>query len=247
MISIRIMTYNINGCIGSDGSCDPERIAGIIEDKAPDIVALQDVNAAPGADQLKLLSERLGMHAYGQCRQSANAFLSYYPLTAIREFDLGDGGRCQLADLEKDGRNIHIFNVCLTTNASSRRQQIKTLLGPDLLSSQNISCPVLLLGDFADSWFGAGNLTLNFMLQGAGRPSFWGGTYPAKFPLFNRDRAYRQGELRILDSQIIRSFRCRHAAKHLPLILTIQMIDPRIYLRNKEPIKARSRMEVVHG
>ena len=173
--------------------------------------------------------------------------LSYYPLTGVREFDLGNGGLCQKADLEKDGRKIHIFNVRLTKGASSRRQQIKKLLGPDLLSSREISCPALILGDFADSWFGPGNMTLRFMLQGARRPVLWGGTYPAKFPVFNRDRAYLQGELRILDSQVIRSKRCRYAALHLPLILTIQMIDPRIYLRSKEPLKARGRMEIVHG
>jgi len=247
MISIRIMTYNINACVGSDGKCDPDRIAAIIEDKAPDIVALQDVDASPGSNQLSLLADKLGMYHYGQRRRHANAILSYYPLSAVREFDLGNGGLCQLADLEKDGRKIHIFNVRLTAGAADRRRQIKTLLGPDLLSSREISCPALVLGDFADSWFGAGNLTLNFMLQGARRPSFWGGTYPAKFPLFNRDRAYRQGELRILDSRVFRSSRCRHAALHLPLVVTIQMIDPRIYLRNKEPLKARGRMGIVHG
>ena len=247
MISIRIMTYNINGCVGRDGNCHPLRIGGIIEDKAPDVVALQDVDASRNAGQLDLLAEKLGMHAYGHRRTGANAILSYYPLTAVREFDLGGGGLCQKADLEKDGRKIHIFNVRLSDNASARRQQVKTLLGPDLLSSRDISCPVLLLGDFGDCWFGAGNLTLRFMLQGVRRPALWGGTYPAKFPLFNRDRAYLQGELRILDSQVIRSSRCRHASTHLPLILTLQMIDPRIYLRSEKPIKGRGRMEIVHG
>ena len=122
MISIRIMTYSINSCIGSDGRCDPERIAGIIEDKAPDIVALQNIDATPGTDQLKLLADKLGMYSYGQDRRHANALLSYYPLTAVRNFDLGDGGICQLADLEKDGRKIHIFNVRLTAGAANRRQ-----------------------------------------------------------------------------------------------------------------------------
>jgi len=247
MISIRIMTYNINGCIGSDGTCDPQRIADIIADNAPDIVALQDVDASPESGQLKFLADKLGMHAYGHPRRGANAFLSYYPLSGIQEFDLGHDALCQKADLDKDGKKIHIFNVCLTTRTSHRRQQIKDMLGPELLNSRQISCPVLLLGDFADSWFGAGNMTLKFMLQSARRPAYWGGTYPAKFPFFNRDRAYVQGEIRVLDSQVIRSTSCRHAAMHLPLILTIQMVDPRIYLRNKEPLKAGRRMEIVHG
>jgi len=249
MISIRIMTYNINGCRGGDGIYDPHRISSIIEDRAVDIVALQDIDASPQAGQLDLLAEELGMNAYGHRRQGANAFLSYYPLNGVREFDLGHGGICQKADLDKDGKKIHIFNVRLRSGARARKEQIKTLLGPDLLSSREISCPVLLLGDFADNWFGAGNLTLRFMLQGTGakRPVFWSGTYPAKFPLFNRDRAYVQGELRILDSKVIRSQRCRSAALHLPLILTLQMVDPRIYLRDKKPLPTGRRMEIVHG
>jgi len=241
------MTYNINGCRGNDGVCDPQRIADIIEDQAPDIVALQHVNASRDVDHLNLLAEKLGMRSYGHSREDANAFLSYYPLSGVREYSLGKDGVCQKADLDKDGQKIHIFNVRLTTRAAERREQIKTLLGPELLSSRDICCPVLLLGDFADNWIGAGNLTLKFMLQGAGRPSFWGGTFPAHFPVFNRDRAYVQGEVRILDSKVIRSKRCRQAALHLPLILTVRMADPRIYLRQKEPIKAARPMEVAHS
>jgi len=247
MISIRIMTYNINGCRGNDGVCDPQRISAIIEEAAPDIVALQDVDASADTDQLRILAEKLGMNSYGHSRSGENAFLSYYPLTGIQEFDLGHNGLCQKADLEKDGKKIHIFNVRLTASASRRRQQIRTLLGPELMSSREISCPVLLLGDFADSWLGAGNLTLKFMLQGAKRPAFWGGTYPANFPLFNRDRAYVQGDIRILDSQVIRTSRCRQAAHHLPLILTLQMADTRNYLLSKDRIKAGGRMEIVHS
>ena len=33
----RVMTYNVHGFVGTDGSCDPERVASAIEQSAPDI------------------------------------------------------------------------------------------------------------------------------------------------------------------------------------------------------------------
>lgn len=244
MISIRIMTYNINRCRGSDSICRPLRIQNAIAENAPDIVALQDVDI--DQDQLKFLADGLGMQSYGTSGSSANGFLSYYPLTGMQEFDLGHGGRCQKADLEKDGRRIHLFNVRLQGKGAQRRQQIASLLGADLLSSRMVHCPALIVGDFADRWWGAGNLSLKFMLQKIRRP-LWRGTYPARFPLFGCDRSYVQGDLRVLDADIILSGLCRQASTHLPLILTVQVTDPRIYLHSKEPIQAAGRLETAPG
>ena len=38
------MTYNTHGCVGTDGSCQPERIAEVIRRFSPDVVALQEVD-----------------------------------------------------------------------------------------------------------------------------------------------------------------------------------------------------------
>ena len=48
MISIRVMTYNVTNCTGTDGQCQPSRIAGVIGACAPDIVALQQINVQAG-------------------------------------------------------------------------------------------------------------------------------------------------------------------------------------------------------
>jgi endonuclease/exonuclease/phosphatase family metal-dependent hydrolase len=39
------MTYNVHGCVGTDGVHSPERIAEVIATYAPDIVALQELDA----------------------------------------------------------------------------------------------------------------------------------------------------------------------------------------------------------
>lgn len=228
MTTLRIMTYNIQGCRGADGRTDLERIGRVIGEGAPDIVALQEVDT--DNDQLGRLAERLGMRQYGFPGGGGNGFLSYYPLRGIQEFDLGDGGCCLRADADIQGKRLHIFNLRLDAHPARRRRQVASLLGPDLLGQASLACPTLVLGDFADLIWGAGNLHLTLMLRKARRP-LWSSTFPARFPLVGRDRAYLRGELRIVDSSIGRSSLARQASGHLPLILTVQITDPRTYLR----------------
>lgn len=242
MISIRIMTYNVTNCTGSDGRCQPSRIAGVIGKSAPDIVALQQIDVHAG--DLAHLADDLGMHAYAATETNGNALLSFHPLKAVRNHDLGGGGRCQRADLDHQGQRLHLFNVRLTTDPEKRKSQIKTLLGPDLLGSDSLICPTLVLGDFADFWLGFGHFDLNLGMQRVRKP-FFRATYPATLPLFGRDRAYIGRDLKVLDAKVLYS--AREASRHLPLILTLQAIDTLIYLRKRNKILVPGKMEAVHG
>lgn len=244
MHAIRIMTYQVNGCRGSDGRVDLERILDVIGEAAPDVVALQQVDADADHDQLGTLAKRLGMTWFGNRHRGANAFLSYYPLHGIREFSLGNEGRCLRADVDVLGKRLHLFNVYLSFHPQQRQEQVTSLLGPDLLGSSDLDCPTLILGDFGDYGWGAGNLNLALMLRKVRRP-IWCGTYPAKFPFFGRDRAYLKGDLRILETSILRRGMARQASTHLPLVLTVQVSDPRRFLRADD--LAPRRMETAPG
>jgi endonuclease/exonuclease/phosphatase family metal-dependent hydrolase len=242
--AIRIMTYQVNGCRGRDGRVDLERILEVIGEAAPDVVALQQVDADADRDQLGRLAGRLGMTWFGNRHRGANAFLSYYPLHGIREFSLGDDGLCLRADVDFLGKRLHLFNVYLPPGLRLRREQITSLLGPDLLGSNDLNCPTLVLGDFGDYGWGPGNLSLALMLRKVRRP-LWCGTFPAQFPVFGRDRAYLRGDLRILETSILRWGVARQASTHLPLVLTVQVRDPRRFLRADD--LAPRRMEAAPG
>ncbi len=224
------MTYNVQCCRGGDRRVDPERIARVIGESAPDIVALQDIDATAENDQLGALAECLRMRRYGLQRRGANAFLSHFPLRGIQEFELATGGCCLRADADVLNQRLHLFNLRLESAPMMRRRQIAALLGPDLLGSPSLACPTLVLGDFADLIWGAGNMSLTLVLRKARRP-LWNCTYPASFPLCGRDRAYLRGELRIVDAAVGRTPLARQASSHLPLTLTVQVNDPRSYLR----------------
>lgn len=240
MTTTRVMTYNVRRCRGHNGEVDPDRTLNVISAGAPDIVALQDIDE----DQLAYLARRLGMKNCGSPRQGGNAFLSYHALKGIREYDLGDGGCCLQADLELSGKRLHLFNVHLTFAPGRRHNQIAGLLGPDLLGNPKFVCPTLMLGDFADLLGWMANVSLSLSLHRAPR-LLWNATYPARFPLLGRDRAYLRGDLRVVDSRILHSSLSRQASSHLPLILTVQVVDPRTYLRVEK--MGRNRMEIAPG
>lgn len=239
----RIMTYNIQQCRGSDGRVNPDRILNVITDTAPDIVVLQELGAGH-ADILPYLAERLGLDAYRDATGGPLAYLSFYPLRGVQRFELGYGGQCLRADLDLGGKRLHLLNVCLDSFPRFRNHQVAQLLGPDLLGNPSLVCPTLILGDFADYFWGAGNLELASILRRTRRP-FWRGTYPSRCPVFGRDRAYLRGALRVLDASINRSFLARQASTHLPLTLTVQVTDTRRSVRLR-PL-ASSQMETAPG
>lgn len=236
------MTYNVQRCRGGDGRCNPDRIAEVIADGAPDIVALQEVENSLPDRHLDYLARRLGMKAYTPPEGGGGAFLSYRPLRGMQFFDLGEGGMCLRADVEVRGKCLHLFNVALVRQGAARRRQISSLLGEDLLGHRSLTCPTLVLGDFADLIWGPGNISLNMALRKAKRP-LWTATYPAHFPLCGRDRAYLRGSLRIVDSSINHSSAARLASGHLPLVMTVQVTDQRTFLRSKK----LNRMEIAPG
>jgi endonuclease/exonuclease/phosphatase family metal-dependent hydrolase len=242
--TIRIMTYNVHRCRGRDGEVDPEKALKVIAEGAPDIVALQEVDAAPERNHLGLLAERLGMQSFGNPRLRANAFLSYIPLKGIQEFTLGRGGCCLRADADLNGKRVHLLNLRFDPNPFQRGRQVDDLLGPELLANRSLVCPTLVLGDFGDWWWGPGNMSLNLVLHQARRP-MWRATFPARFPLAGRDRAYLRGEIRVVDAHIPLNGRARRASSHLPLILTVQAADPRNFLRVEK--LRHNRMEIAPG
>ncbi len=226
MTTARIMTYNIQRCQGADSEYRPERVLDVIADSAPDIVALQETGAPHQLDPLPYLAEHLGMTVYRAPADTPVAFLSHLPLRGVQLFDLGYGGYCLRADVDLGNKRLHLLNLRLETAPRFRSQQTSRLLGPDLLGNPSLTCPVLILGDFADYFWSAGNLELASALRPALRP-MWRATYPARCPLFDRDRAYLLGDVRVLDGTINRSHLARQASSHLPLTLTVQVTDTR--------------------
>lgn len=179
MNSFRVMTYNIHSCRGTDGEFSPERIAEVIENCQPDIVALQEVDVfrtSSGAiDQAHEIANYLKMHHHFfscmevQEGQYGNAILSRFPIQIIKQevFNVPDkkipwycnpffgyqpeprGILC--ASIEVHSRKINFFNTHFELFKFLRSDQIKALISSDWLTADLLQEPVVLCCDLNDT------------------------------------------------------------------------------------------------
>ena len=64
---VRVMSYNVHNCIGSDKVKDIDRCAEVIRQANPDVVAIQEVDSCTRRNKryvLGELGEKAGYHAY---------------------------------------------------------------------------------------------------------------------------------------------------------------------------------------
>lgn len=157
---MRILSYNIRHGEGMDGKIDLERIAAVIAEARPDLVALQEVDlgcARSGhQDIAKELGGRLGMdHRFGKFMDFEGgeyglAVLSRFPVVGCVRHALPEGAepRCALeVQVRMPGSRDPLSFICIHndwTDAAFRLEQVRSLLEA-LRSHRN---PTILAGDF---------------------------------------------------------------------------------------------------
>jgi endonuclease/exonuclease/phosphatase family metal-dependent hydrolase len=157
--SVRILSYNVRHGEGMDGGIDLARIARVVRNLNPDLVALQEIDKATGrtgrVDQVRELGSLTGMHyafgsfmdydggeygmgilSIGPIREAMNFALppGYEPRSALAvRVELGDGSRETLFV------GVHLFET-----AQERLAQAAKLV--ELFKDE--MAPVILAGDF---------------------------------------------------------------------------------------------------
>ena len=158
--TLRIVSYNIRHGKGMDGKIDLQRIADIISQKNPDLVALQEVdkncNRSGNKDIAKELGKILGMeHRFAkfmdfQEGEYGMAILSRLPIreTIRHLLPKGSEPRCALEiRVQTEGFSSPVSFVCIHNdwkNEDVRVKQVEVLLK----SLQQDNIPMILAGDF---------------------------------------------------------------------------------------------------
>ena len=241
---LRVMTYNVHGCVGMDGKLAPERIARVIAQHAPDIVALQELDVgrrrSNGVDQAELIARHLEMEQIFSASlhveegRYGNAILTHLPIRLIKAEALPSGparrpleprGALWVA-IEADGVEIQVLNTHLGLSPSERKAQADALVGPDWLADPACRDPVLLCGDLnavpnAPACRKLGQCLKNV---GADQPkTAQKGTFFGRLPIMRIDHIFVGDDIAVDKVEIPRSSLIRVASDHLPLIVDLRL------------------------
>ena len=209
-------TYNLHGCVGSDGRRDPARIAQVISELSCDTIGLQEVYG------LDALAAMLGMQAVAgppfiwHGRHVGNALLTRRKVLSTRHYDYSWNGhepRTMLdVEIDVEGEPARIFVTHFGLNMRERRFQMRKLV--QLLRETPLQEEVVVLGDM-NEWmpFSRPVAWMNDLLGHSPAQR----TFPARWPLFALDRVWVRPRRALLALEAHRSTLASVASDHLPV------------------------------
>jgi endonuclease/exonuclease/phosphatase family metal-dependent hydrolase len=143
VVRVRVVSWNVHGCVGTDGKFTPARVAAALAQLKPDVALLQEVGdnqgKHPPIDQALAIANALELHCavgitmprepygYGNCT------LSRWPVLDSATVDLSYGrGRepraCLRTIVGNEALRLTTCNVHLGLGASERRYQLGRML-----------------------------------------------------------------------------------------------------------------------
>lgn len=161
--ALRVMTYNVHSCRGLDGEWAPDRVAAIIAQYDPDVVALQEVDVqrprSRHVDQAQQIAQILNMHYHFhpsytlEEEQYGNVLLSRYPIHVVKSGALPGRRRLEprsaiWGQIEYGEQSIQLVATHLGLRPGERLQQVRTLLGAEWLGDGQCQHPIIFCGDF---------------------------------------------------------------------------------------------------
>ena len=236
---LRVATYNVHGCVGTDRQRSEARIAEVIAESSLDIVALQELDLgrrrSAGVDQTKMIAEQLGWysHFHSAMRRGGehygNAILSRYPLTFRRAVELPGRppffcreNRAALGvEIETNLGSVHVINTHLGLGWRERFVQAQMFTSAEWRSVIADDTPLILLGDFNSLRGSRPYRTLNCHLRDVRELVLATGptrTFPTRFPTLTVDHIFVNEALHPLSITAHRSPIARIASDHFPLV-----------------------------
>lgn len=186
---LRVATYNVHACVGTDRRHDPERVAAVVSELDADIVALQEFTYPASVAIESRMPVTLTMLDRYECvlgptRQTmtaecfGNALFTRHRVVDVHRFDLSMERReprgALAATIEVRGTIVHVLAAHLGLRIHERRFQVAQIL--EYLESVRHTL-VVVLGDFND-WL-PGQSVVHVLDHRLGRPP-----RPASFPVF---------------------------------------------------------------
>jgi endonuclease/exonuclease/phosphatase family metal-dependent hydrolase len=235
---LRVLTYNVHSCRGTDRRHDPARIADVIAQSSPDVIALQELDVGRlrtgHVDQANLIADYLKMEAHFhpalhvEEEKYGDAILTALPSRLVRAAALPSIGEPRGAlwiEIDFAGQKLQIVNTHFGLRPRERLTQAIELLGEGWLGSDRCrDNPTLFVGDLNAVPRSA---TYGLLARHMRAPSLAGGrrraaTFPSRFPLVRIDHVFTNEKLAIKEVAVVDSPLARVASDHLPLLATLE-------------------------
>jgi len=239
----RIMTYNVHRCVGTDGKLDVRRVAEVIADSEPDIVALQELDVGRartrGIDQAHAIAEMLGMRFRFNAALKVeeelygDALLTVFPERLVRAGPLPglpalprlEPRGAVWAAIDVGGAEINVVNTHFGLLASEQQAQADALMGPEWLGGMADLEACILLGDFNATATSQAYRKMRAKLgdaqiQLAGRNL---PTFPSLFPMLRIDHVFVGARIEVLAAEVPATPLARVASDHLPLVVDFKV------------------------
>jgi endonuclease/exonuclease/phosphatase family metal-dependent hydrolase len=239
---MRLMSYNVHGCVGTDGALSLERIAQVIEEAGVDVVALQEVDVrrsrSGGVDQAGRLAELLAMHSHFHAavrvaeEEYGDAILSRHPLRRVQAGMLPTVPRPVVnerrgalwVEVQADvGPRVQIINTHLGLGREERRRQAAALLDDEWLGAALRQGPTIVCGDLnslpgrrVHSLFTAKMRDVQRVVRRRHLK-----TFPSRLPWICLDHLFVSEGWEVLSVEVPRTPLTRRASDHLPLVVEL--------------------------
>ncbi len=157
---LRVLSWNLHHGVGEDDKLDLARIAKVISEQKPDLVALQEIDRkctrTKGVDQAAELARLTGLQmSFGKAMdfgggEYGQVVLSRFPIASTQVHQLPGDGEPRIAvevEVKMDDKPLRMISVHLDHQQDSRRLKQAEALAKAV---ENRHEPMVLAGDFND-------------------------------------------------------------------------------------------------
>jgi len=229
--TIRVATWNVHSCVGTDRRHDPARTAAVISELDADVVALQEFQYPADIaleTRTPVVLERLDRYecALGPTltrltHSFGNVLLTRHPIRDLRRLDLSHQRReprgALAATMDVHGVDLHVVATHLGLRPAERRLQVRRIMEHiETLSSGFL----VVLGDFND-WL-PGRSVVHVLDKRLGRPPR-PASFPVSRPVLRLDRIWVSPLPALRRIARHTSAKARIASDHLPIVAEIDV------------------------
>jgi endonuclease/exonuclease/phosphatase family metal-dependent hydrolase len=226
--TIRVLTWNVHGCVGRDGVRDPNRVARVLEAAQPDVSALQEIDSrtrAAANDPFSYFGDLFGWTSVSARTLSAkdghygHIVLSRWPIESLGEIDLSvrwsEPRKAIVGAISTPAGRVIVIAVHLGLLPFERRKQFARLRERIHEIAER---PLIVLGDFND--FPGRRLNERSLSRSlVVTPPL--ATYPSRFPLLPLDRIWFSAPLALVTAATLND--AEHVSDHLPLVASLRL------------------------